>query len=86
MRAAESGEVVLVSKSLGGLGTIILIRHDNQYLTVYGRVDDVSVAKGQKVSRGQTIASVAEPEAGREASMHFEIRRGAESIDPQPLI
>lgn len=87
VRAAEDGVVVLVSKSLGGLGTIILVRHSQEYMTVYGRVkSDRLVEKGQKVKRGQTIATVAEPTAGREPSLHFEIRRGTESVDPEPLI
>jgi murein DD-endopeptidase MepM/ murein hydrolase activator NlpD len=87
VRASEDGVVVLVSKSLGGLGTIILVRHNQEYMTVYGRVkNDRLVEKGQKVKRGQTIATVAEPTAGREPSLHFEIRRGTDSIDPEPLI
>jgi len=87
VRAADDGVVVLVSKSLGGLGTIILVRHDAEYMTVYGRVkDDRLVEKGQKVTRGQTIATVAEPTAGRTPSLHFEVRRGTDSIDPAPLI
>lgn len=86
VRSAESGTVVLVSKSLGGLGVIVLIRHDEKYMTVYGRVSNVAVAKGEKVSRGQVIASVATPSAGTESTMHFEIRRGTVSVDPEPLI
>jgi len=87
VRASEDGVVVLVSKSLGGLGTIILVRHSQEYMTVYGRVkNDRLVEKGQKVKRGQTIATVAEPSAGREPTLHFEIRRGTDSIDPEPLI
>ncbi len=87
VRAADDGTVVLVSKSLGGLGTIILVRHDSQHMTVYGRVEDNRVVeKGQRVTRGQTIATVAEPTSGREPSLHFEIRRGTVSIDPEPLI
>ena len=55
VKAAEAGEVALVSRSLGGLGTIVLIRHQDDIMTVYGRVSDVTVEKGQRISRGQTI-------------------------------
>lgn len=84
--AADSGTVVLVSRSLGGLGTIVLVRHENEYLTVYGRIDDVVVAKGDRVERGQVIAKVADLKAPRTSALHFEIRRGPESVDPEQFI
>ncbi len=86
VKAADAGTVVLVSKSLGGLGTIVLIRHQNEFLTVYGRIDKVTVAKGDNVARGQVIAKVAPLTAPRTPSLHFEIRRGPESIDPEAFI
>ncbi|MEX2519448.1 MAG: M23 family metallopeptidase, partial [Paracoccaceae bacterium] len=86
VRAAAAGEVALISQSLGGLGTIVLIRHENDLLTVYGRIDGVTVAKGERVSQGQTIARVADLPPPQGPSLHFEIRRGAESIDPAPYL
>lgn len=82
VRAAADGQVALVSESLGGLGTIVLIRHANDILTVYGRVEGVSVQKGDRVSRGQSIGVVAPASGGADTSMHFEVRRGADSVDP----
>ncbi|MEM7505457.1 MAG: LysM peptidoglycan-binding domain-containing M23 family metallopeptidase [Pseudomonadota bacterium] len=84
--AADDGEVALVSQSLGGLGTIVLLRHGDELLTVYGRIDDVSLRKGELVRRGQQIGTVASPPSGSEARMHFEVRRGAESLDPTLFI
>ncbi len=81
--AAAPGQVALVSESLGGLGTIVLIRHENDLLTVYGRVDGVTVKKGDRVQQGQTIGAVAPGASGRDPSLHFEVRQGAESVDPQ---
>ncbi|WP_118132581.1 peptidoglycan DD-metalloendopeptidase family protein [Oceanicella sp. SM1341] len=77
--AADDGEVALISNSLGGFGKILLIRHAGGLTTVYGRVDDVQVSKGDIVGRGQVIGSVA---ASDSPSLHFEVRRGAESVDP----
>jgi len=79
VRAAGDGIVALVSESLGGLGTIVLIRHSNDLMTVYGRVTDVTVTKGQNVTQGQNIGKVA---AADTPSMHFEVRVGSESVDP----
>ena len=84
--AAADGTVALVSPSLGGLGTIVVLRHADEILTVYGRVDKVTVAKGAPVRRGQSIGVVATPPADAgEPRMHFEVRRGAQSVDPMPF-
>ncbi len=84
--AAADGEVALVSQSLGGLGTIVLLRHPNDLLTVYGRIDDVRVQKGDIVQAGQRIGSVSKATAPAESRMHFEVRRGAESLDPMQFL
>ncbi len=83
VRASADGEVALISESLGGLGTIVLIRHPNNLMTVYGRVTNVSLKKGDRVSRGQKVGVVAN---GKPANLHFEIRRGTASIDPAPFL
>jgi murein DD-endopeptidase MepM/ murein hydrolase activator NlpD len=83
VRAAADGQVALVSESLGGdLGTVVLIRHEGQILTVYGRVGDVKVAKGDRVIKGEVIGAVAPGKAGGDPSLHFEVRRGTEPVDP----
>jgi len=86
VRAAADGEVALVSEALGGLGTIVLLRHPDELLTVYGRLADVRVAKGEIVARGQRIGAVAAPEPPAEPRMHFEIREGAEAVDPMAYL
>jgi LysM repeat protein len=82
VKSAESGEVALISKSVGQ-NTIVLIRHPDNLYTVYSNVTDVTVKKGQTVKRGQTIAKVA---SGDPSFLHFEIRRGTESVDPEPYL
>lgn len=84
--AALDGEVALVSQSLGGLGTIVLMRHPNELLTVYGRVDGVLVNKGDIVRAGQQIGIVSNAAAPAEPRMHFEVRRGSESLDPMQFL
>lgn len=80
--AAGDGTVALVSSSLGDWGSIVLIRHGSEYMTVYGRLGTVAVVKGQEVKRGDTVGAVAAPNDGGRAMMHFEVRRGAFSEDP----
>jgi murein DD-endopeptidase MepM/ murein hydrolase activator NlpD len=80
--AAESGEVAWVSQSLSGLGTTVYLRHPGDYLTVYGRIEQVTVRKGDFVNQGQKIGVVSPATQPR---MHFEVRHGAESLDPVEL-
>jgi murein DD-endopeptidase MepM/ murein hydrolase activator NlpD len=82
VRAAGDGQVALVSESLGGYGTIVLIRHRDSLLTLYGRIEQVTVSKGDRVQRGQQIGVVA-PGGDRGDSLHFEVREGVESVDPE---
>lgn len=83
VRAAQAGTVALVSDSNGALGTIVLIRHADGVITVYGRVTNVSVVKGAAVTRGQVIGVVA---SGDNPSLHFEVRKGADPVDPTPYL
>jgi murein DD-endopeptidase MepM/ murein hydrolase activator NlpD len=83
VRAAGDGTVALISPSLGTWGSIVLIRHGTEFMTVYGRLGATRVTKGQEVRRGEQIGVVATPPEGERALMHFEVRRGAFSEDPE---
>ena len=74
--------MALVSRSLGEWGNIVLVRHSDEMMTVYSRLGDIDVTKGQTVSAGQRIGSVGAPTSGS-ATLHFEVRKGAFSEDPE---
>lgn len=82
VKAAADGTVAAITKDTSQK-QIIIVRHANNLLTVYANVDGVSVKKGAKVSRGQTMAKVG---AGNPAALHFEVRKGVDSMDPQPYL
>jgi len=82
VKAAEDGEVALVSKSTGAK-TIVLLRHADNIYTVYSNVTDVKLTKGDKVQRGQKLGSVAD---GSPSYLHFEVRKGTQSVDPAPYL
>lgn len=82
VKAAADGTVAAITKDTSQK-QIIIVRHANNLLTVYANVDAVSVKKGAKVSRGQTMAKVG---GGSPAALHFEVRKGVESMDPQPYL
>ena len=82
VKAADAGTVAAVTKDTTGT-PIVVIRHAGDLLTVYAGVDQLKVAKGDKVARGQAIAVV---RSGNPAFLHFEVRRGVDSVDPMPYL
>jgi murein DD-endopeptidase MepM/ murein hydrolase activator NlpD len=80
--AAASGTVAAVTKDTKGV-PIVVIKHDGGLLTVYAGLDGLKVAKGDKVKRGQAIATV---RAGDPSFVHFEIRKGTDSVDPMDYL
>lgn len=82
VKAAAAGTVAAITKDTEQT-PIIVIRHDGNILTVYAGVDGITVKKGDKVARGQTIAKV---RAATPSFLHFEVRRGVESTDPMAFL
>ena len=78
VKAAADGVIAAITKDTEQV-PIVVIRHAGGLLTVYAGLDGIKVAKGAKVKRGQTIAAV---RAGNPAFVHFEVRKGVDSIDP----
>ena len=78
VKAAADGVIAAITKDTEQV-PILVIRHAGGLLTVYAGLDGIKVAKGAKVKRGQTIAAV---RAGNPAFVHFEVRKGVDSIDP----
>ena len=82
VRAAAAGEVAAITRDTDQV-PILVLRHPGNLLTVYANIDNIRVARGDTVARGQTIADVG---AGDPAFLHFEVRQGFESVDPTPYI
>ncbi|WP_405403820.1 LysM peptidoglycan-binding domain-containing protein [Paracoccus sp. Ld10] len=75
--AAGSGQVAAITRDSAGT-PIIVVRHEGDLMSVYTNLGDVAVAKGDSVSAGQSLG-----QAGDAGFVHFEIRRGFESVDPE---
>ena len=82
VRAADGGTVAAITESSEGV-PIIVVRHADSLLTVYANVTDVSVKKGDKVKRGQGIAKL---RTGDQSFVHFEVRKGFDSVDPNQYL
>ena len=78
VRAAGAGTVAAVTTDTSG-GGIVVIKHSDGLLTVYTQLQDLTVAKDDSVSQGQVIAKV---RSGSPSFLHFEVRRGLQSLDP----
>jgi lipoprotein NlpD len=81
IHAAASGRVVYAGSGLIGYGQLLIIKHNDTYLSAYGYNNRLRVEQGESVDRGQTIAEMGVgPE--RQPQLHFEIRRNGSAVDP----
>ena len=81
VHAAESGTVIY-SGRLRGYGEVIIVRHDEHYVTVYGHNSSNLVREGETVSRGQVIANIGNSGRTTGANLHFEVRRDNVARNP----
>lgn len=83
--AADDGRVAFISQPAGGVGSVVIVEHPGQIVTVYGRVTNIVVRPGQLVSRGAPLAVIAQPPSGA-PYVHFELRREGRAINPTPFL
>jgi septal ring factor EnvC (AmiA/AmiB activator) len=81
VRAAESAEVVFANW-FKGLGLITILRHGGDLYSVYAHLSGLKVKMGERVSRGQVIATIGDTGAPSGPSLYFEVRKGSEAQDP----
>ncbi|MEY4750140.1 MAG: lipoprotein NlpD [Pseudomonadota bacterium] len=83
--AAADGRVVYAGSGLRGYGNLIIIKHNDTYLTAYAHNQALLVKEDQPVRRGQKIAEMGSSDAER-VQLHFEIRRKGKPIDPTRVL
>ncbi|WP_395647953.1 peptidoglycan DD-metalloendopeptidase family protein [Terricaulis sp.] len=83
--AAGEGDVVYAGSDLPAYGTLVLVRHSDGYVTAYGFARRALVREGQHVRTGEAIAELG-PRPDGHARLLFQVRRGSEAVDPQPLL
>jgi murein DD-endopeptidase MepM/ murein hydrolase activator NlpD len=84
VKAAEDGTVAYAGSDVKGYGKLVLIRHDNGYVSAYAHNGEITVKHGEKVKRGHTIAKSGQTGNVTSPQLHFEIRKGAAPVDPLP--
>lgn len=85
VKAAAAGRVVYAGDGLVGLGNLVLIRHDETWLSAYGHNDRLDVQVNQNVSAGEVIARLGSTGTDQ-PKLHFELRRNGEPVDPSKVL
>lgn len=83
VKAADSGTVAYSGNELKGFGNLILIKHKDGWITAYAHNDKLLVKKGQKVVRGEKIATVGSTGGVTSPQLHFEVRAGKKAVNPR---
>jgi lipoprotein NlpD len=79
--AAADGRVVYVGAGLRGYGNLIILKHNNTYLTAYAHNQTLLIKEDQSVRKGQKIAEMGSSDTDR-VKLHFEVRRQGKPVDP----
>lgn len=83
--AAGPGRVIFSGTGIRGLGKLIVIKHNEKFLSVYAHNRELLVKEGQSVTRGQKIAEMGNTDSDQ-VKLHFEIRRLGKPVDPAELL
>jgi len=82
IRAAAAGTVTYTGNELKGYGNLVLIRHDNGFVTAYAHAGSIRVTRGDVVTQGEVIGTAGETGDVDRPQLHFEIRKGVQAVDP----
>ena len=82
VKAADAGTVAYAGNELKGFGNLILIKHNDGWITAYAHNDRLFVKKGQKVRKGEKIAAAGSTGGVNTPQLHFEIRSGTKALNP----
>ena len=85
IRAAANGKVVYAGTGLRGYGLLLIIKHDETFLSAYAHNRAVTVNEGDEIYSGQVIAEMGQSGASS-VRLHFEIRRNGQPIDPLTIL
>ncbi len=86
VRASEAGVVAYAGNELKGYGNLVLIRHQNGWVTAYAHNKELSVKRGDTVRRGDVIAKAGSTGSVTSPQVHFEVRQGATPVDPMKYL
>lgn len=83
VKAADRGTVAYAGNELKGFGNLILVKHPDGWITAYAHNEKLLVRKGQKVIKGEKIATVGSTGGVNSPQLHFEVRAGKKAVNPR---
>ncbi len=86
VKAADDGVVTYAGNELKGYGNLVLIKHNNGYVTAYAHTSELLVKRGDTIKRGQIIAKSGQTGEVQSPQLHFEIRKGSTPVDPTQFL
>jgi murein DD-endopeptidase MepM/ murein hydrolase activator NlpD len=86
IRAAASGTVTYAGDGLEHYGNLVLISHSGGYVSAYAHAQTLLVSPGERVKKGEVIATAGDTGGVGRPQLHFEIRSGVKPVDPQALL
>jgi murein DD-endopeptidase MepM/ murein hydrolase activator NlpD len=86
IRAAAAGTISYAGNELRGYGNLVLIKHDDGYVTAYAHAERIVVQRGDTVTKGQVIAYSGSTGDVTTPQLHFEIRHGVQPVNPRTLL
>lgn len=82
VHAVGKGRVEYVSDDFGTYGQLVILNHGDGYYTLYGHLSSIAVSVGSEVAPGQTVGRSGETGSLKGPVLHFEVRKGGQSLDP----
>lgn len=83
VRVAQNGVVAYAGNDLSGFGNLVLVRHDNGYVTAYAHLDQIFAERGAVLEKGASLGTVGSTGSVNTPQLHFEIRKNGKPVNPQ---
>lgn len=84
IQAVDDGTVAYSGSELKGYGNLVLLRHENGWVSAYAHASELLVKRGDKVTKGQVVAKAGRSGGVTQPQLHFELRKEAQPVDPLP--
>ena len=84
--ASRQGKVIYAGNEIPGYGNLILIKHDNKWITAYAHLERIFLKRGAQVKKGEKIGIVGSSGNVNSSQLHFEIRKGKKALNPREYL
>ena len=84
--ASRQGKIIYAGNEIPGYGNLILIKHDNKWITAYAHLERIFLKRGAQVKKGEKIGIVGSSGNVNSSQLHFEIRKGKKALNPREYL